>query len=121
MKFYLKAFLFTAVLTVFCFFIHNAIVSNPAIPLLQTYLFLGIATFITVSILKFTVQVSANNLGLVFLGLVMMKFGAIVIFFPELIDQNIALTKRDLLGFLAPYFIFLFAEMIIALKWLNDK
>lgn len=121
MKFYLKAFLFTALLTVAAYFIHTSVVTAPAISLFKTYLFLGLATYITVAILKFVTQVSANNLGLIFMGLVMMKFGGIIICFPELIDDDLQLSTRDLLGFLAPYFIFLFAEIIIVLKWLNDN
>jgi hypothetical protein len=121
MKYYLKAFLLTAILSVITYFIHTSVVTEPAISIFKTYLFLGLATFITVSVLKFVTLVSAKNLGVVFLGLVMMKFGAIILFFPELIDDKLELTTRDLLGFLGPYFIFLFAEMIIVLKWLNDN
>jgi hypothetical protein len=121
MKYYLKAFLLTAALSILSYFIHSVVVDSPVISLLHTYLFLSIATFLTVAILKFVTQVSADNLGVVFLGLVTMKFGGILIFFPELIDGELELTTRDLLGFLAPYFIFLFAEIVIVLKWLNDN
>ncbi|ARN78351.1 hypothetical protein BST97_10315 [Nonlabens spongiae] len=121
MNFYLKAFLVTAVLTGIGYFVHNLIVENAVISIFDTYLFLGIATFLTVSALKFTARISPNNLGYVFLGLVFMKFGAILIFFPELIDNELELTLRQVLGFLAPYFLFLFAEIGIVLKWLNDS
>lgn len=121
MNFYLKAFLVTAVLSTLGYFVHEALVSDSVISVASTYIFLGVATFLTVSALKFTARISPNNLGYVFLGLVFMKFGAILIFFPELIDDELELTRRQLLGFLAPYFLFLFAEIGIVLKWLNDS
>ncbi len=121
MNFYIKAFLLTAVLSIVSYFIHSAIVSDSIIPLYSIYLFFGIATFATVAILKFTMVVSSNKLGLVFLALVIMKFVGIFIFFPELIDDGIQLTKLDLLGFMMPYFIFLFLEIIILHKWLSDN
>jgi len=121
MKFYLKAFLVTAVLSTIGYFGHDAIVTDSVISVASTYIFLGLATFFTVAVLKFTARISPNNLGYVFLGLVFIKFGAILIFFPELIDDDLELTRRQLLGFLAPYFLFLFAEIGIVLKWLNDS
>jgi hypothetical protein len=121
MNFYLKAFILTAVVSVISYFAHSALVSDPTISLTSIYVFFGIATYATVSTLKFTMVVSSNRLGLVFLGLVILKFGGIFIFFPELIDDDIQLTKLDLLGFLAPYFIFLFLEIIILHKWLSDN
>lgn len=121
MNFYLRAFIVIALLTAVGFFIHDTIVADPVISVLSTYVFLGVATFLTLSALKFTARISPNNLGYVFLGLVFIKFGAILIFFPELIDDEMELTRKQLLGFLAPYFLFLFAEIGVVLKWLNDS
>ncbi|MGB5980787.1 MAG: hypothetical protein WBG46_01460 [Nonlabens sp.] len=121
MNFYLRALILTALIATIGFFIHDNIVADPVISVLNTYVFLGVATFLTLSALKFTARISPNNLGYIFLGLVFMKFGAILIFFPELIDDEMQLTRKQLLGFLAPYFLFLFAEIGMVLKWLNDS
>ena len=121
MNFYLKAFFITAILSALGYFIHDALVQQPGISLFVTYLYFGTATFLTVSALKFTVRVAPDNLGYVFLGLMFVKLGGVLIFFPELTSDEVDLGLRQLLGFLAAYFLFLFAEIGIVLKWLNDS
>ncbi len=120
-NFYLKTFLVVALLSVVAFFIHNWWVVDPAIAPLRIYSFLGIATFVTVSALRFVHFYVPDKLGYGFLGLIFIKCGAAIVLFPELIAEDPALTKPELLGFLAPYFIFLFIEVGIVIKWLNDN
>ena len=121
MNFYIKSFIVTAILTTAGYFIHSYIVSDPVISILKTYLFLGFATYLTVAALKFTSIISPDNLGYLFLGLMSIKLGAILIFFPQLMDSELDLNRSQLLGFLIPYLLFLFAEIGIVLKWLNDS
>lgn len=103
------------------YFLHDWWVENPVISLVRTYTFLGIATFITVSGLKLVHRFVPEKLGYGFLGLIFVKCGAAIILFPELIAEDPALSKAELLSFLAPYFIFLFIEVGIVIKWLNDN
>lgn len=97
------------------------LVEDPSIPLMKTYAFLGAATFITVGVLKFIFGLVPDKLGYAFLALVFVKFGAVFLIFPELLSENPKLSKVELLGFLAPYFIFLFIEAAIVIKWLNKN
>jgi len=120
-NFYLKTFLFVLIASFAAYFAHNWWVENPAISLIRTYSFLGIATFITVSGLKLVHSYVPDKLGYGFLGLIFVKCGAAIILFPELIAEDPALSKAELLSFLAPYFIFLFIEVGIVIKWLNDN
>lgn len=101
--------------------LHYFVVDKPAISLIKIYAFLGAATFITVSVLKFVFELVPDKLGYAFLALVFIKFGAIFLTFPELLSENPKLSKVDLLAFLAPYFIFLFIEVAIVIKWLNKN
>ncbi len=103
------------------FFVHRQINPTPAIAHLKTYSFLGVAAFLTVAALKFVHFYVPSKLGYAFLALVLVKFGAVVLIFPELIDKDPGLGKAELLGFLVPYFLFLFAEAAIVIKWLNKN
>jgi hypothetical protein len=101
--------------------VHHFVVDHQAISIIKIYTFLGTATFITVSALKFVFELVPDKLGYAFLALVFIKFGAIFLTFPELLSENPKLSKLDLLSFLAPYFIFLFIEVAIVIKWLNKN
>lgn len=121
MNFYLKTFILVAVLSLAAYFFHDWWIEDPAIPIARTYLFLGSATFVTVSALRFVHFYVPDKLGYGFLGLIFIKCGAAIVLFPELIADDPALSKPQLLGFLAPYFVFLFIEVGIVIKWLNDN
>lgn len=121
MNFYLKTFIVVAVLSVGAYFLHGWWIVDPAISIVRIYIFLGAATFVTVSALKFVHSYVPDKLGYGFLGLIFIKCGAAIVLFPELIAEDPALSKAELLGFLAPYFIFLFIEVGIVIKWLNDN
>ncbi|PQJ31398.1 hypothetical protein BST92_05435 [Nonlabens arenilitoris] len=120
MNFYLKTFLLLLLLSLSIFGIHYLIVDHPTIPLWKTYSFLGVAAFITVSALKYVFGLVPDKLGFAFLALVFIKFGIVLIMFPELITGP-SLSKVEVLGFLIPYFIFLFLEAAIVIKWLNKN
>ncbi|AZQ43206.1 DUF6168 family protein [Nonlabens ponticola] len=121
MKFYLQTFIVILVCCLIAYFVHDWYVDNPAISPLRIYLFLGLATFLTVSALKFTHAYVPDKLGYAFLAAIFIKCGAALVLFPELIAEDPALSKRQLLGFIAPYFIFLFVEVGIVIKWLNKN
>jgi len=120
-NFYLKTFLVVLLLTAVFYGAHYLIVEDPAISLIKTYSFLGAATFITVSALKYVFGLVPDKLGFSFLALVFVKFGVVFLLFPELLSDDPKLSKVELLGFLAPYFIFLFMEAAIVIKWLNKN
>lgn len=121
MNFYLKTFFLVAVLATAAYFLHGWWIGDPVISLIKTYSFLGIATFVTVSGLKLVHRLVPDKLGYGFLGLIFVKCGAAILLFPELIADDPSLSKTELLGFLTPYFIFLFIEVGIVIKWLNDN
>ncbi|MGB3590210.1 MAG: hypothetical protein WBA16_00860 [Nonlabens sp.] len=117
----LKLFIVIAGLSLLLFVGHSLIVESPRIPLWKTYVFLGMAAFITVAALRWIQLRMPDKLGMGFLSLVTVKLGLILFIFPELIDENESLGTSQLLGFLGPYFIFLFLEIGLVLKWLNDN
>ncbi|KQC32310.1 hypothetical protein AAU57_02435 [Nonlabens sp. YIK11] len=121
MKFYLKTFLIVAFLTVAAYFLHSWWIVDPAIPLARTYIFLGTATFVTVSALRFVHFYVPEKLGYAFMAAIFVKCGLAIVCFPELIVKNSGLNLMEVLGFLVPYFIFLFIEVVIVIKWLNDN
>jgi len=120
-NFYLKTFILILILSITAYSFHAWLVEDPAISLIRTYSFLGIATFITVTGLKLVHSYVPDKLGYGFLGLIFIKCGAAVLLFPELIAEDTALSKAELLSFLTPYFVFLFIEVGIVIKWLNDN
>ena len=121
MNFYIKTFLFVLIASVMGYFLHEWLVKDPVISLLRTYAFLGTATFVTVSALRFVHFYVPDKLGYGFLGLIFIKCGAAIVLFPELIAEDPALSKAELLSFLVPYFVFLLIEVGIVIKWLNDN
>ncbi|WP_194851541.1 DUF6168 family protein [Nonlabens antarcticus] len=121
MNFYLKTFLLVLLLSLVAYGVHSWLIVDPALSLEKTYIFLGVATFITVSGLKFTHNYVPDKLGFGFLALVFVKCGAALLIFPDLLNEDPALTQAEMLGFLTPYFIFLFIEVTIVIKWLNDN
>lgn len=120
-NFYLKTFILVFFLTLIVYGAHFLLVENSAISLIKTYSFLGAATFITVSALKYVFGLVPDKLGFAFLALVFVKFGAVFLLFPELLNDEPKLSKVEILGFLGPYFIFLFIEATIVIKWLNKN
>lgn len=120
-NFYLKAFLCILILTLLLGTIHNTLAVNSGFSIIKMYAFIGIATFLSASALKFAHSVAANQIALVYLATMFVKFGAAVLLFPELIDDSIKLSRVQLLHFLVPYFLFLALEAIIVIRWLNEK
>ncbi|QJP33838.1 hypothetical protein F0365_05175 [Nonlabens sp. Ci31] len=121
MNFYLKTFLLVLFLSAAVYSVHYFLVEDPSISLIKTYTFLGAATFITVCVLKLVFGLVPDKLGYAFLALVFVKFGAVFLLFPELLSEDPKLSKVEILGFLSPYFIFLFMEAAIVINWLNKN
>lgn len=120
MNFYLKALLLIASLATIGFVIHTFLEEQPAFDLIKLYSFLGIATLASVCGMYYLYQLVPNQLGYVFLGIVLMKFGAAILIFPQLFQEKPALTKVQMLSFLIPYFAFLAVEAFMVIKWLNN-
>jgi len=120
-NFYLKTFILVSLSTLLLYVAHAFLVEDPAIPLIKTYLFLGIATLVTVSALKYVFGLVPDKLGFAFLALVFIKFGVVFLLFPELLSDEPKLSRAEILGFLGPYLIFLFMEATIVIKWLNKN
>jgi hypothetical protein len=119
MNFYLKSFLIIIAIAFLLLGIHSAAGTNPAFSLIKVYTFISIATFASVSALKFAHQVAANQIALVYLATMMVKMGLAILVFPQLIDDAVKLSKLQLLEFLVPYFLFLGLEALVVIKWLN--
>ena len=119
MNFYLKSFLFIAIMAVVGFFLHGYLQADPVFNLVKLYAFLGIATFLSVSGMHYLYSLVPNQLGYAFLVTVFVKFGAALLLFPQLIGDDPDLSRGEILSFLIPYFIFLGVETVLVVKWLN--
>ncbi len=62
-----------------------------------------------------------EKLALGFLILMSLKLGLILFLFPELLFSEPKLPILQVVGFMAPYFIYLFLEIGMVLKWLNNN
>ena len=119
MNFYLKSFIIIVGIALFLYGVHSMLSTSTAFSLINVYAFIGLATFASVSALKFAHQVAANQIALVYLATMMVKMGLAILIFPQLIDDTIKLSKLELLEFLVPYFLFLAVEAVVVIKWLN--
>lgn len=120
MNFYLKAFALILILALVGFGLHSFVEDFPAFDLYKLYGFLGIATLASVCGMYYLYQLVPNQLGYVFLVTVFVKFGIALILFPQLLEEEPALSKGQILSFLIPYFIFLTVEAFMVIKWLNN-
>jgi hypothetical protein len=120
-NFYLKTFILVLILSLTAFGVHSWWIENPVISLIKTYTFLGGITVITICIFNLIFKYSPGNLGYSFLLAIVIKCGITLLLFPELIIKDYNLSIVDVLGFLIPYFIFLFIEVVLVIKWLNNN
>ena len=120
MDFYLKAFLLMLVLALIGLGTHSFLEESPAFDLYKLYGFLGVATLLSVCGMYYLYQLVPNQLGYVFLVTVFVKFGVVLILFPQLLSEEPSLSKAQILSFLIPYFIFLAVEAFMVIKWLNN-
>lgn len=121
MNFYLKSLIALIVVSLLLFGIHSVVFPESPIELYKIHAFLAIAGYLSMAALNFVHQIASDKLGFVFIGLLMVKIGALIIVFPEILSDEVALSKVDKLHLLVPYFIYLFLETALVIKWLNHK
>ncbi len=100
---------------------HAFLIKKHAIPLWRLYTFLGVATFITAAVLRWMQWHMADKVHIGFIAMISVKLGLAVILFPELLQNDPALSRPEILAFLVPYFLYLFIEIMIVVKWLNKN
>lgn len=121
MNFYVKSLAAITVITFLLYAAHFFLIPAGEISLVKIYLFLGIAGYFTVAALNYVHTIASEKLGFVFIAILMVKIGAALLIFPELLAEEESLSRVDKLHLLVPYFIYLMIESAIVIKWLNDK
>ncbi len=121
--FYIPTYLL--LLTVVLFSIQNIIIGSLAetfiffYPVWQIYVFHFLVTLIILSVLYLVSKKSPNHIGYVFMGFILFKMAASVIFLIPLIKMKDVSKIPDFISFFAPYFIYLLFEILITLELLK--
>lgn len=116
------------ILLAITFLAHSFVVNqnniNHPFSLFDVYLFQGSATiFICVvfEIINRKVKQLSDQLGFIYLGVMVLKIVIFCIVFKSVVFSDIQLTKIDSASLLIPIFIFLFFEVYVIAKILNRE
>src|SRR5690606_28096120 len=109
-------------LSLIFYFVHNAIVDNLEFsysffyPVWTIYTFHFLVAFTILSVLYLVGRKSPNYIGYVFMGFILFKMIAAVIFLIPLIKMEGSSKIPDFISFFAPYFAYLFLEILVTLE-----
>lgn len=90
-------------------------------PVWKIYIFHFVVTVIILSALYIVSKKLPNYVGYVFMGFILFKMTAAVIFLIPLIKMEGGSKVPDFVSFFVPYFIYLFMEILITLKLLKQS
>ena len=113
------------VVTVVLFFIQNWIVNSIGADFIfyyevwKIYIFHFCITFLILTALYFVGMVAPNYVGYSFLGFILIKMVAAVLFLLPLIKMENVSKIPDFISFFVPYFLFLFMEIVLSLRLLR--
>ncbi len=124
-----KQFLFlTSILLVVAlvlFFVQQAVIQELfsdyffLFPVWKIYLFHFLLTFFIFALLFFIGKMLPNYVGFFFMGLILLKMVAAVVFLLPLIRAQGISKIPDFLSFFLPYFAFLFLEILLIIRILK--
>lgn len=115
-----------SLIAVVLYFIHNYIVTVymeaiPFIPIWKVYAFLLILSFVAISMLSFAHYVSESFTGYAFIGLVLIKMFASLVFLFPMLKSDLENKVLDVFNFFTPFFVFLFLEVWFSVRLLASK
>lgn len=87
----------------------------------KIYLFHFIVALSILSVLFLISKKAANYVGYAFLGFVLLKMVAAVVFLIPLIKMENVSKIPDFISFFIPYFIYLFLEIVLTLRLLKQS
>lgn len=85
------------------------------------YVFHFVVTLIILSILYLVSKKAPDYTGFAFLGFILLKMVAAIVFLIPLIKMENVSKIPDFISFFTPYFIYLFIEIILALRLLKQS
>lgn len=88
-------------------------------PVWKIYTFHFLVTLVILSVLYLIAKKMPDYVGYVFMGFILFKMTAAVIFLIPLIKMENVSKIPDFISFFAPYFLYLFFEILITLKLLK--
>ncbi len=107
------------------FFINDFILekqaANLSFSLISVYLFNAISSIIIYTALEVVINYLPNEAGYLYLGMLLMKFGAFILIYQDAIFSESGLTKPEKASTIIPIFIFLIFETISVSRLLNNK
>lgn len=124
-KKFIYILLYLIALTVILFLIQKAILNSIEdlftfyYAVWKIYAFHFLVTLSILSVLFLISKKAPNYIGYVFMGFILIKMTAAVIFLIPLIKMEDVSKIPDFISFFAPYFIYLFFEILITLKLLK--
>lgn len=113
--------------TAILFFIHNWIVGDILksyvyyYSVWKIYVFHFFVTFLILTALYFVSKKAPNNIGFAFLGFILLKMVAAVVFLVPLIKLESGSKIPDFISFFIPYFIYLFIEIVLTLRLIRQS
>lgn len=90
-------------------------------PTWTIYVFLFLITLLILSILYYVSKVFPKYVGFAFMGFILFKMIAAVVFLIPLIKMQNVSKIPDFTAFFAPYFIYLFLEIMLSLQFLKQS
>lgn len=124
---YFYILIYLILLTAILFFIQKMIIGSLEAtydfyyPVLKIYIFHFLITLIILSVLYLVSKKSPKYIGYTFMGFILFKMAATVIFLIPLIKLEGASQIPDFTSFFAPYFLYLFFEIWVTLKLLKHS
>lgn len=88
-------------------------------PVWKIYVFHFFVTLMVFSLLFMVGKLMPNWVGFSFMGLILVKMALAIVFLLPLIKSKEVSKIPDFFSFFAPYFIFLFLEIVMAMKILK--
>lgn len=113
--------------TVILFFIQNWIVGDILksyeyyYSVWKIYVFHFSVTFLILTALFFVGKKAPNYIGFAFLGFILLKMVAAVVFLIPLIKLEEGSKIPDFISFFIPYFIYLFIEIVLTLRLIKQS
>ncbi len=123
--FFIPALLF--IITLPLFFIQNFVVDSLTADyqffysVFHIYLFHFIVTLVILSTLYLVSKKAPNYTGFAFLGFILLKMVAAIVFLIPLIKMENVSKIPDFISFFVPYFLYLFLEIVLALRLLRQS
>jgi hypothetical protein len=88
---------------------------------MSIHLFLFLTTLAITLGLRFLYNLVPDQVGLIFLVSIMVKIGAALIVFPELLARDSGMSTLEVLNFLIAYLSYLGIEAVALARWLNKR